>query len=92
MFVALPRKVNAMLPHATEQTLPRANLACVEPNWSCSLSCGKGISVCYALSVETVLWRSGVSFAVSINSCMWLLRFDAAHKHGKQSNEFAAHE
>jgi hypothetical protein len=35
MFVALPRKVDTML--------PRANLARVEPNWSGSLSRGKGI-------------------------------------------------
>jgi hypothetical protein len=55
MFVALPREVDTML--------PRANLARVEPNRSGSLFRGKGISVCSALSVETVLWRSGVSFA-----------------------------
>jgi hypothetical protein len=46
MFVALPRKVDTML--------PRANLTRVEPNRSGSLSRGKGISVCCALSVETV--------------------------------------
>jgi hypothetical protein len=34
MFVALPRKVNTMLPCAAEWTLPRANLAHIEPNWS----------------------------------------------------------
>jgi hypothetical protein len=33
MFVALPRKVDTMLPHAAERTLPRTNLARVEPNW-----------------------------------------------------------
>jgi hypothetical protein len=49
MFVALPRNGDTML--------PRANLARVEPNRSGSLSRGKGISVCCALSVETVLWR-----------------------------------
>jgi hypothetical protein len=58
-----------------------ANLAHVEPNQSGSLPHGKGISVCCALSVETVL----------INSSMRLLRFDAGHKHSKQTNEFAAH-
>jgi hypothetical protein len=63
MFVALPRKVDTMLPRTAELTLPRANLARVEPNRSGSLSRGKGISVCCALPVETVLWRSGVSFA-----------------------------
>jgi hypothetical protein len=47
MFVALPLKVDTML--------PRAKLARVEPNRSGSLSRGKGISVCCALSVETVL-------------------------------------
>jgi hypothetical protein len=55
MFVALPRKVDAML--------PRANLACVEPYLNDSLSCGKGISLYCALSVETVLCRSGVCIA-----------------------------
>jgi hypothetical protein len=55
VFVALPR--------AAERTLPRTNLARVEPNRGGSLSRGKGISVCSALSVETVFWRSGVSFA-----------------------------
>jgi hypothetical protein len=59
MFVVLPRKVNTMLP----RTLLRANLAHVEPNRSGSLSRGKGISVCCVLSVETVSWRSGISFA-----------------------------
>jgi hypothetical protein len=73
MFVALPSKVDTTLPHAAEQilplphaaeqTLPRANLARVEPNRSGSLSRDNGISVCCALSVETVLWCSGVSFA-----------------------------
>jgi hypothetical protein len=63
MFVALPRKVDTMLPRSAERTLPRANLAHVEPNWSGSLSRGKEISVCCALSIETVLWRSGVSFS-----------------------------
>jgi hypothetical protein len=55
MFVALPRKVDSMLPRAAERTMPRANLARVEPNRSGSLSRGKGISVCCALSVEKVL-------------------------------------
>jgi hypothetical protein len=55
MFVALPRKVYTMLPRSAERTLPRANLVGVEPNRSGSLSRGKGISVCCALSVETVL-------------------------------------
>jgi hypothetical protein len=91
MLVALPRKFDSML--------PRANLGRVEPNRSGSLSRGKGISVCCALSVETVLWRSGVSFAenwrtgaASINSRTRLPRFDAGHEHGKQTNEFASHE
>jgi hypothetical protein len=43
MFVALPRKVDTMLPSAAERTLPRANLPRVEPNRSGSLSRGKGI-------------------------------------------------
>jgi hypothetical protein len=55
MIVALPRKVDTMLPLAAERTLPRTNLARVEPNRSGTLSRGKGISVCCALSVETVL-------------------------------------
>jgi hypothetical protein len=91
MFVALSRKVDTML--------PRANLARVEPNRSGYLSRGKEISVCCALSVEKVLWRSGVSFAAkwrtrtaSINSLTRLPRFDVGHEHGKQMNELAAHE
>jgi hypothetical protein len=54
MFVALPRKVDTMLPCSAERTLPRANLARVEPSRSGSLSRGK------ETSIETVLWRSGV--------------------------------
>jgi hypothetical protein len=46
MFVALPRKVDTVLPRAAERTLQRANLARVEPNRSGSSSCGKEISVC----------------------------------------------
>jgi hypothetical protein len=53
MFVALPLKVDAML--------PRANLARVEPNRSGPLSRGKGISMCCALSVETIFWCSAFS-------------------------------
>jgi hypothetical protein len=34
MFVALPRKVDTMLPDPAERTLPRENLARVEPNRS----------------------------------------------------------
>jgi hypothetical protein len=34
MYVALPRKVDTMLPRAAERTLPHANLARVEPNQS----------------------------------------------------------
>jgi hypothetical protein len=45
-----------------------------------------------ALSVETVLWRSSVSFAASMNSRTLLPLFNAGHEHGKQTNEFAAHE
>jgi hypothetical protein len=52
-----------------------------------------------ALSVETVLCRSGVSFAekwitgtASINTRTRLPRFNAGHEHGKQTKEFAAHE
>jgi hypothetical protein len=82
MLVALPRKVDTTLPRAAERTLPHANLARVEPNRSGSLSRGKGISVCCALSVETVLRRSGVSFAASINGRTRLPRFDAMHEHG----------
>jgi hypothetical protein len=63
MLVALPRKVDTMLPRAAERTLPLANLERVEQNRSGSLSRGKGISACCALSVETALWCSGVSFA-----------------------------
>jgi hypothetical protein len=48
------------------------------------LSRGKVISVCCALSVETVLYLR--------DSHTRLPRFDAGHKHGKQTNEFAAHE
>jgi hypothetical protein len=84
MFVALPHKVDTILPREAERTLPRANLACVEPNRSRSLSHGKGISVFCALSVETVLCLR--------NSVTRLPRFDAGHEHGKQTNEFAAHE
>jgi hypothetical protein len=62
MFGALPFKVDSMLPRAAERTLPRANVARVEPHRSGSLSRGKGLSVCCALSVEMVLWRSGMSF------------------------------
>jgi hypothetical protein len=56
MFVALPRKVDTMLLHAVERTLPRSSLARVEQNWSGTLSRVKGISVCCALSVETISW------------------------------------
>ena len=55
VFVALRSKVDTMLPRAAERTLPHSNLARVEPNRSGSLSRRKGISVCCALSVETVL-------------------------------------
>jgi hypothetical protein len=41
-----------MLPRAAKRTLPR-----VEPIRNGSLSRGKAISVCCALSVETLLWR-----------------------------------
>ena len=58
MFVALPRKVDTMLLRTAERTLPRANLARVEPNRSGSLTRGNGISVCCARSVETVVWCS----------------------------------
>jgi hypothetical protein len=53
VFVVLPRKVDNMLPRTAEGTLPRTNLAHAEPYRSGSLSCGKGISVCCARSVET---------------------------------------
>jgi hypothetical protein len=78
MFVAFPRKVDTMLPRAAERRLLRANMALVERFFSR----GKGISVCCTLSVETVLWRSGVSLAASINSRRRLPRFDAGHEHG----------
>jgi hypothetical protein len=84
MFVTLPRKFDTMLPRAVERTLPHANLARVEPNRGGSLSRGKGISVCCALSVETVLFLR--------NRVARLPRFNAGHEHGKQTNEFAAHE
>jgi hypothetical protein len=61
MFVASPRKVDTMLPRAAERTLPRDNFERVEPNRSCSLSRGKGISVCCALSVEAFLWRQSTA-------------------------------
>ena len=76
VFVALPRKVDTML--------PRANLAPVEPNRSGSLSSGKWISVYCALSVETV-WELR-------NDRTRLQRFIAGHEHGNQTNEFVAHE
>jgi hypothetical protein len=82
MFVALPRKVDTMLLRAAERTLPRANLARVEPYRSISLSRDKGISVCCAPSVETALWRSGVSLAASINSRTRLPHFNAGHEQG----------
>jgi hypothetical protein len=82
MFVAVPRKVDTILPRAAERTLPRANVARIEPNRTGSLSRGKRISVCCAISVETVLWRSGVSFAASINGRTPLPRVDAGHEHG----------
>jgi hypothetical protein len=34
MFVALPRKIDTMLPRAAERTLPRANLPRIESNRS----------------------------------------------------------
>jgi hypothetical protein len=60
MFVVLRLQVDT--------TLPRVNLDRFEPNRSASLSRRKGISVCCALEVETVLWSSRVSFVASINS------------------------
>jgi hypothetical protein len=76
VFVALRRKVHTML--------PCENLARVELNRSGFLSRGKGISVCCAPSVETVLCLR--------DSVTRLPRFDAPHEHGKKTNEFAAHE
>jgi hypothetical protein len=77
--------VETILPRAAEQTLPRTNLARVEPNQSGSVSRGKGISVCCTFSVETVLWCCGV-FArqngAPINRRTRLPLFDAVHKHG----------
>jgi hypothetical protein len=63
------------------------------------LSRGKGISVCCALSVETVLWRSAFSRelrdsvdqqtqAAAALRC-WTATRLLTHK---QTNEFAAHE
>jgi hypothetical protein len=89
MFVALPRKVDTMLPRAAERTMPRPNLACVKPNLCDSLSRGNGISVCCALSVETVLWRSGVSFAASINSRTRLPRFEQTNERVPRTNSCA---
>jgi hypothetical protein len=94
LFVALPNKVDTMLPRAADRTLPRGNLAHVEPDKSGSLSRGKWISVCCVLSVETVLWRSGVFFvdqqshAAAALRC-WTQTRLLSHK---QTNEFAAHE
>jgi hypothetical protein len=90
MFVALPRKAGTKLPRAAERTLLRANLARVEPNWSGSLSRGKGISVCCALSVDTVLWRRNSvdqqSHAAAALRC-WTRTRLLTHE---QTNEFAA--
>jgi hypothetical protein len=95
MFVALPRKVGTMLPRAAEGTLPLANLARVEPNRSGSLSRGKGISVCCALSVDAVLWRCGTEEqrrSTAAHGCRAsMLDTNTVIKH-KQTNEFAAHE
>jgi hypothetical protein len=92
MFVALPRKADAMLPPAAERTLLRANLARVESNRSGSSSRGKGISLCCALSVETVLWRKNSvdqqPLAAAALRCWTRARL---LKH-KQTNEFAADE
>jgi hypothetical protein len=87
IFVALPRKVDTMLPRAAERTLPLANLARLEPNRNGSLSRGKGISVCCALSVETDLCLRCLRDSVHQQP-----RFNAGHEHGKQTNEFAAHK
>jgi hypothetical protein len=83
MFVALPRNVDTML--------PRANLARVEPNRSGSLSRGKGISVCCALSVETVLWCSGTEEQRRSTAALrcWTRTPLLTHK---ETKEFAAHE
>jgi hypothetical protein len=81
MFSALPRKVHTMLPRAAERTLPRANLARVEPNRSgSSFPRQRDFSVLCSF-IETVLWRSGVSFAASINGLTRLPRFDALQEH-----------
>jgi hypothetical protein len=76
MFVALPLKVDT--------TLPCVFLVFVVFFRSGSLSRGKGISVCCVLSVETVLCLR--------DSVDQQPRFDVGHEHGKQTNEFAAHE
>jgi hypothetical protein len=90
MFVALPREVDTMLPRAAERRLPCANLARVEPNWSGSLSRGKGISVCCALSGETVLCRRNSvdqqPHASAALRCWTRVRL-LTHK---QTNEFVA--
>jgi hypothetical protein len=87
MFVALPRKFDTMLPRATQRTLPR-----VDPNRSGSLSRGKGISMCCALSVETVLClRNSVHqrpHAAAALRC-WTRTRLLTHK---QTKEFAAQE
>jgi hypothetical protein len=57
VFVALPRKVDTMLPRATERTLPRTNLARVEPNRSDFCPAAKGFQC-------AVLFKSR-------RSCVW---------------------
>jgi hypothetical protein len=74
MSVALPRKLDTILPRAAERTLPRTNLVRVEPNRSGSLSRGKGISVCCALSVETVLWRCFFQSKMENEQCLALIQ------------------
>jgi hypothetical protein len=87
MFVALPRKVDTMLPRVAERTMPRSNLARVEPNLSGSLSRGKGISLC---CIHGDLARTDEQRRSQPNTAAAL---DAGnHEHNERTNEFAAHE
>jgi hypothetical protein len=93
--VRLPRKFDIMLPRAAEPGRPRTKLASVEPHRSTSSSRGIGISACCALSVEIVLWSSGISLreeqhrSTAAALRRWTRTRLITHK---QTNKFAAHE
>jgi hypothetical protein len=80
MFVALPRKIDTVL--------PRANFARVEKIGAVFCPAVKG----FQCAVLFHLRRSENWGTASIKSRTRLSRFDAGHEHGKQTNEFAAHE